>query len=521
MKAVKYAFSQYKSGFAFLFLIKLFFVCVPFASMLLALNMYQKLTAVSVVEYSFSLLLIGLESVVISRFVVQFLQLPKFEFKIKNILHEKIGKINIEDYEFNENNHLAKRAMFASIQIYRIMEIVIGCVTSLFGMLLIIVFFVHISKLLSVILFLIIIVKSLFKFLQIKNSKKNIGSIQKSEVEADQFSKVFTDKAFAEENKILDNFSFLSKRFNSKNMKLRANEKAYSKKKNLLELIEGVIVTALIIGTYVSFFVVAKADVNVMMLIALLTGFLSISRMLNDLIEIAGFLPFFIDRSAPFFEFMELDELTQSFANDKISAKNLSYKYPNQENFSLNDVSFEIEAGTTTAIVGGNGSGKSTLTKILLGFYDNYDGVMNKVPFEDESAVLQNFCRYEMSRNENISFIEDDEPVFSGSGGQWQSVAIERGIQKTSKLIVFDEPNSALDIDKETELFETIAEIGKDKTVIMISHKLQYVKNADQILVMENGRIAERGRHDELLKIENGIYQTLWETQKSGYLEKV
>jgi ATP-binding cassette subfamily B protein len=102
------------------------------------------------------------------------------------------------------------------------------------------------------------------------------------------------------------------------------------------------------------------------------------------------------------------------------------------------------------------------------------------------------------------------------SGGQWQKLAICRAIFSGSELLVFDEPTASIDPNTEVEIFNNIIKICKDKTAIFISHRLGWAKNADRIIVIDNGRIVEAGTHDQLISC-GGIYANMYNTQSSWY----
>lgn len=245
----------------------------------------------------------------------------------------------------------------------------------------------------------------------------------------------------------------------------------------------------------------------------------------------------------------------------KIDFKNVSFKYPESKRYSLEDISFTIYPNETIAIVGENGSGKTTLAKLLLGLYLPTKGeiLINEVEsskissesiFNKFSAVFQKFQRYKMTVKDNVTISDiknyDKEKVleclkeadidlenkifskdtdtmlsreFDGielSGGQWQRLAIARGIYKFNNMIVLDEPTSAIDPLEESILFEKFKEISQNKTSIIITHRMGTVKIADRIIVLENGKILESGTHDELLN-NNGRYKEMYSAQSKWY----
>lgn len=216
----------------------------------------------------------------------------------------------------------------------------------------------------------------------------------------------------------------------------------------------------------------------------------------------------------------------------------------------LRDVSATFVPGTVTAIVGPSGSGKSTMLRLIARFYDPQKG---KVLFGgvDESSIdpeklmkkisvvfqdtIGNNIRYgrEDAAQEEIEtaaklahcheFIMKlpngyDTMVGEGgstlSGGEKQRISIARAILKDAPVLLLDEATSSLDPENEVEVQKAIEELVKDRTVIMIAHKLQTIAGADQIIVLEQGRVKETGRHEELLE-KNGLYRKMWDIQQT------
>jgi len=221
----------------------------------------------------------------------------------------------------------------------------------------------------------------------------------------------------------------------------------------------------------------------------------------------------------------------------------------------LFDVSFEIPAGATVAVVGHSGSGKSTLSRLLFRFYDVSEGritidghdirevtqaslraALGIVPqdtvlFNDTLYYNIHYGRPDASREEVIEaaraahihdFIQSlpegydamvGERGLKLSGGEKQRVAIARAILKNPRIFVFDEATSALDSRSEKAIQAELARIAKERTTLVIAHRLSTIVDADEILVMDHGRVAERGTHGTLLE-RGGAYAQMWALQQ-------
>ncbi|WP_338410275.1 ABC transporter ATP-binding protein [uncultured Flavobacterium sp.] len=242
---------------------------------------------------------------------------------------------------------------------------------------------------------------------------------------------------------------------------------------------------------------------------------------------------------------------------------NVYFSYPESENQILKNVSFSINAGEKIAFVGQNGAGKTTLTKLLLRFYEPTSGEIlldgvninryNKKDYQAYFGVLfQDFYRYEFTVKENIAIGKIDQignqeriekaaelslanEVISEltlgydqqlgkrfvkgqelSGGQWQKIALARAYMKSAEVMILDEPTSALDAKAESEVFERFIHLIQNKTSIIISHRFSTVRQADRIIVLQEGKILESGTHEELM-IKKQLYAQLFDLQAKGY----
>lgn len=248
---------------------------------------------------------------------------------------------------------------------------------------------------------------------------------------------------------------------------------------------------------------------------------------------------------------------------ESLEFKNVSFKYPSAEKYSLKNVSLKINKGETTAVVGINGAGKTTFVKLLLRFYDATDGEIlyngiNIKEYDVEdlrnrfATVFQDYKNFALSVNENvICRICDDEDkkiardalIKSGvydkimtlsngadtvltrefdengaglSGGESQKMATARMFAKNFDIAILDEPSSALDPIAEYKMYENLISATKDKTVIYISHRLSSAVLSDKIFVLGGGSVLESGTHSELMN-SDGVYAKMFALQASSY----
>jgi len=239
--------------------------------------------------------------------------------------------------------------------------------------------------------------------------------------------------------------------------------------------------------------------------------------------------------------------------NSEIIFENVDFSYTGRDN-TFSDLSLTLSAGKTTGIVGSTGAGKTTLTRLLLRFAQPNSGrIVWAGKGIDEwslkhlrssiALVEQHITLFPTSILENIRYGDanaTDEEVYEAakiaevsefvntlpekwdtmvgeggyrlSGGQRQRLAIARAVLKNAPLLILDEATSAVDNETEAALQRSIELVGKDRTTVIIAHRLSTIRGANTILVMDNGKIVERGTHDDLIQKE-GIYQKLWKVQ--------
>ena len=275
---------------------------------------------------------------------------------------------------------------------------------------------------------------------------------------------------------------------------------------------------------------------------------------------------------ANFFEFLCLEPLMKINVQKRklslplrggIEFRDVGFRYPDSEEWALRGVNLSIRPGEKIALVGHNGAGKTTLIKLLSRLYDPTEGsiliddidIRDLDPLELQQrigVIFQDFVRYHLPVRENIGFgqidaMDDIERIAAAarksgaqavveelpegyetmlgrwfhdghelSLGQWQKVALARAFMRDAEILVLDEPTASVDARAEYEIFQNFKALTEGKMAILISHRFSTVRMADRIAVIQEGRIAELGTHDELLS-RAGTYAELFSMQAEGY----
>ncbi|PKP01165.1 MAG: multidrug ABC transporter ATP-binding protein, partial [Bacteroidetes bacterium HGW-Bacteroidetes-9] len=270
----------------------------------------------------------------------------------------------------------------------------------------------------------------------------------------------------------------------------------------------------------------------------------------EDLLEIFNEVP------EPVEELKNL--LPEQILHGGIRFEQLSFSYPTRSDFQvLNNIEVEIKPDSLVALVGPSGAGKSTMVALLLRLYEPtmgrilFDGTDNQViplsVLRSQMAIVpQDIFLFGGTIRENIAYGKTDasdtmieeaakkanawefiskfpegletlvgERGTQLSGGQRQRIAIARAVLKNPKILILDEATSSLDSESERLVQDALEKLMKGRTSIVIAHRLSTIRQADQILVLDHGRIVEQGTHEELLK-DNGLYRNLSELQFAG-----
>ncbi|MES2829988.1 MAG: ABC transporter ATP-binding protein [Bacteroidota bacterium] len=245
------------------------------------------------------------------------------------------------------------------------------------------------------------------------------------------------------------------------------------------------------------------------------------------------------------------------------TVENVGFRYHNSDRWANRNLNFTLHPAEKLALVGENGAGKTTLVKLLVRLYDPTEGriLLDGIDLKEYELadlrlnmgiVFQDFLRYQMTLSQNIAVgniaeVDNQELIKKAaresladtlaenlpgqyqqwlgrrfnegielSGGEWQKIALARAYMKDAQVLILDEPTAALDARAEYEVFKRFADLTKDKSAVLISHRFSTARLADRILVLNKGSVIEQGTHSELLAL-NGRYAELFKLQAEGY----
>lgn len=505
-----------------------------------------------------------------NHYYLNYVSLLRFEKKMKHSFFGICSQLNLEDYFIPEIVNETRRAQNASINIFRVYQIIVEIVATVIGIFLTggIVFSIHSSLILFLILTTISpIADNIYQIIQKKYLLYENTQKQKEE---DEYIKFLTKPENLKEIKVLKCFSFVFNKWLKSHESIMSVQQKTQTKILIVSVIFSLIRIGGTVGAYwniTGLFATQQIDLAEFSM-AILT-FSQIKQLFNQLFPLFGNLSEFSIMVRPYFDFLDRTckknttkpmsgkPIFEQTISRNIVLKDISYKYPNAASLALKNINLTIRSGDFISIVGENGSGKTTLTKILLGLLNPTSGCLQFKPYESNmpnqtdnsisniSYIPQVFNCYCVSVKNNILFgksakkdrlqqsltdiglteLEDRIDDLYGlefggielSGGQKQRIAILRAIYKEANMFIFDEPTSAIDPLQESLIYHALLDVSKGKTSIMVSHRLALTRQSDLIVVLKDGEIIEMGKHEELLN-KNGEYATMWKAQSELYL---
>ena len=443
-------------------------------------------------------------------------------FNIKIL--EKASKLKLKDYEDSETYNMISRAQDEGngkqlVYIETFMNIFSGIITMISYLLIIISF----KPQLVIIIIIVPIIKYLITkkigILSFDLLKRRTNDLRKSRY----FQYLMTYGEYFKELKIFNLFSvfiekykFYTKKFNDENLCLERKKAVSLSIVSIIEtLVDGGLFSYIVYNGYIGTILIGNV----------LTYMKAITQVKQQMTVVLGTFSeiykesFFIDQIIDYFQLLETNEERKIVINsiENIKIEDLSYKYKEGQDYILKNINLEIKRNETVAFVGQNGSGKTTLIKLIMGFYDDYEGniyingielkkIDQKSLIDKIATVFQDYVKYQATFRENISYgnmsvFEDDSVLYSIceelgikrliensenkldsqighwfdngmqiSIGQWQKVALARAFIKNAELYILDEPNSALDSIAEADMLKLYEKIIRNHMGIIVTH---------------------------------------------------
>lgn len=493
----------------------------------------------------------------------------KLSYKVTNnifrLLHDKHSQMELSYYEDSAlQDKIFRAEQEANYRPVRIMNSILNICRSLisFAVMTLLVLNVHWSLLILLLLAVLPSIIVRIKF----NGKKYLQKESHSPKEREMayYNRILTALPFAKELRLFGFSEIFKKRFTAlrnglyiEKQNLTRSEMTY----NIFAQIFAFFIIIISFSVVIALLVKGKLTVGTvtMFLLVFQRGYSVLNDLLRSITQIAEDNLFIND----LVEFLNSPAKennnsgsTLSILEKGIIVEHLGFSYKNSKREALSDINMFIPSGKTTAIVGANGSGKTTLVKLLCGFYEPQEGLIyydkenisniDKLSLlKNITAVFQDFALYNLTAQENIA-LGNTEHTFNRekaiesakaagifdlfeslpngletllgslfkngeemSIGQWQKIAIARAFYRDSPILFMDEPSSAMDVNSEKQLLRSLRSLAKNKTVLIISHRLTTVEWADIIYVLEQGKVAESGSHKELMAKKN-LYYTMY-----------
>lgn len=382
--------------------------------------------------------------------------------------------------------------------------------------------------------------------------------------ENEYYQKAICDREYFKETRILGAFSFFNELFTDTMELLTCKIWQAERKTALLKLMLNITTfTGMGTSAYLLFTATMDGEITIGMFAAVFAALGQIFAIMDEIVgKHISSMNRDIGKVNNFLHLLDMEERTGSGGvpdfTKGVVAYAVSYTYPGREKPAVKNLSLNMAEGETIAIVGENGAGKSTLVRLLTGIYRPTEGRVtiggldtSKIApvslFKGISGVFQKYQRYKMTLEENVAISDslaragsgqaeaalreagfekgsirmDDmlSPEFGGidlSGGQWQRIAIARGLYRVNGFIVLDEPTSAIDPIEETRIYKQFQRLAEGKCAVVVTHRLGSAKLADRIVVLDHGKIVDMGTHVELLS-RSGKYADMWAAQAQWY----
>ena len=482
------------------------------------------------------------------------------EFDLKNEIYQQYQKLSINFYKKNRTGDLMNRISedVSKVRMY------FGPAV-MYSMNMLFLFIVGLTQMLKVdakltlytlIPFPILSI-SIFIISKIINQKSTIVQQYLSKLTTynqEFFSGINVVKSYGIEPVVIANFDTLADQSKQKNISLSKVQALFFP---LMILLIGV-------SNLIVIYVGGKQYINGEIQIGVIAEFIIYVNMLTWPVAVIGWVTSMVQQAEAsqkrINEFLEeVPEIQNNNLTDfniigKVEFKNVSLTYDDTDIEALKDVSFTIDKGETVAILGKTGSGKSTIVNLLSRLYDTSTGeikiddisikeinldhlrsdigfvpqdpflfsdtISNNIRFGKENATKEEITKAAKKAvvHENIIDFKDQYETVLGergvtlSGGQKQRVSIARAIIKNPQILIFDDCLSAVDTETEEKILRNLEEVSKDKTTFIVSHRVSSAKNADKIIILDEGKIIQQGTHNQLIN-QKGYYKDLYEQQ--------
>ena len=488
--------------------------------------------------------------------------------KLMQKVHLKISKVGAIEYENAATLDSINKAEMGINNIFNMVFSFIMMMAFFLPYVLFMGIWIFILKpILAIVIIISMMPCLLTKLVQISMYAKLEDEIAPLRRSFDYYESIICSKEYFKETRILGVTNYFKKLYYDTMVVLNKKSLKVAKRACLFDLAgKGIGLAGYLIVLLLFVKALLTGDITTGTFVAIFTAIAKMQEMVGNMINLAGDIGKNSGSISNLLDFIDMQEtdgtLTPKEFCEKIELKNVSFTYPEAKEESLTDVSLTINKGETIAIVGHNGAGKSTLVRLITGIYQPTSGsvTIDGVPTKDikssslyglMSGVFQKFQKYQMTLRENVIIsnldTEREDGVLLGtlkkadvdvesqsypdgletmlsrefdgvelSGGQWQRVSIARGINRDSKVIVLDEPTAAIDPIEETKIYKKFKEISDERTTVLVTHRLGSTRIADRIVVMENGRVAEIGTHDELIN-RKGTYFDMFMSQAQWY----
>ena len=535
-----------------------------------ALSLERAMTSIILLLSIFALLKILLEFLQSYIRKLNDLQMQSLLTYINLQLMKKSVEIDISYFDIPKSFDELNQSRQNAHAMHQIVFLTTNTISTMFFFITNLIIALKINWWISLLVFVFVIPKYIFKRkIEKKNYEFEKSHFRESRFVEDLYSLLF-DKTAAKEIRLFHTGNLLIERFINAQHKLTDKKNKYSNKMSMRDIIINIpsVLIQILIKIYIVYRILIRE--NTIGDFTYITGiYENLNSSISSIIDTVATYIGYNERINDFKKYFMLRENAVQSGDilieeiSKIEFKNVSFSYPDSE-IILNKISFDISKHEKAMLVGLNGSGKTTLIKLLTRFYEPSEGeiLINginiseynlKVLREKIAIVFQDFNVFSFTIRENVAIgdfnkydnvqliknslefskFNNDSYLASGnidlyinknfenegielSGGQRQKLAIARAVIRNSQLIILDEPTASLDPLSESEILDAFNILYKDKTLIMVSHRLSAAIKMDKIIFIDSGEVIGIGRHNELYA-ENEKYKNLFNLQANKY----